>query len=160
MAGTSTRPATLLIDTNLLLVLLVGSQDRQQVPRFKRTSAYTAEDYDFLATYVGGFTEMVVTPNVLTEASNLLGQLREPFRSRALSGLAQFALRNEERYVPSRRIVEEVDFRRLGLTDLSILMAAGDDVAILTDDLELYLKLAGLNLHVVNFHHLRRSLAT
>lgn len=160
MAGTLIRPSTLLIDTNLLLVLLVGSQNRQQVARFKRTSAYTAGDYDLLATYVGGFAEMVVTPNVLTEVSNLLGQLREPFRSRTLGGLAQLAQNNEERYVPSRRIVEEVDFRRLGLTDISILMAAGNDVTILTDDLELYLKLAGLGLHVVNFHHLRRVLAT
>lgn len=151
------RPSTLLIDTNLLLVLLVGAQDRRQVPRFKRTSAYTAEDYDLLAAFVGAFRETVVTPNVLTEVSNLAGQLSEPLRSRVFAGLAAFATLTAERYVPSRSAVEELDFLRLGLADVSVLLAAQENVAVLTDDLALYLKLLALDIHAVNFNHVRTA---
>lgn len=139
------RASTLVIDTNLLLVLLVGAQDRNQVPRFKRTSKYTVEDYDHLANYVAGFRRVVVTPNVLTEVSNLAGQLSEPLRSRVLAQLGVFAATQAaERYIPSSEAVKERDFRRLGLADATIVLAAHnpeEKFAVLTDDFALYGKL-------------------
>lgn len=96
------RPSTLLIDTNLLLVLLVGAQDREQIARFKRTSAYSREDYDLLARFVADFRQIAGMPNVLTEVSNLAGQLAEPLRTRVLEGLAAFASQAVERYVPKQ----------------------------------------------------------
>jgi rRNA-processing protein FCF1 len=150
-------PSTLLIDTNLLLVLLVGDQDRLQVPRFKRTSRFTPEDYDLLAEFVAAFREVVITPNVLTEVSNLAGQLREPLRTQVFDRLGDFASQAGERYVPSREVVEEHDFARFGLTDLSVVLAARERFAVLTDDLGLYLRLMEDDVHVVNFNHLRAT---
>ncbi len=156
------RPSTLVIDTNILLVLLVGAQDRTQIPRFKRTSKYTLEDYDFLANYVAGFRQVVVTPNVLTEASNLAGQLAGPLRSRVLGQLGVFAATQAtERFVPSSEAVKERDFLRLGLADASVVLAAKDAherFAVLTDDLALYTKLLAEDVHAVNFYHLRSNM--
>ena len=155
------RPSTLLIDTNLLLVLLVGAQDRGQIARFKRTSKYSLADYDLLANYVAGFHEVVVTPNVLTETSNLAGQLAEPLRSRVLGQLGVFAATKAvERYIPSSEAVKERDFLRLGLADASVALAANDGkrkFAVLTDDLALYAKLLAEDVYAVNFYHLRSS---
>lgn len=146
------RPSTLLIDTNLLLVLLVGAADREQ----KRTRQYSLSDYDTLAYYVAGFHHVVVTPNVLTEVSNLAGQLAEPLRTRVLAQLGNFATTQAtERYIPSREAVREGDFPRLGLTDASLVLAAAEKVAVLTDDLTLYVKLLEEDVYVVNFNHLR-----
>jgi hypothetical protein len=134
---------------------VVGAHDRSQIERFKRTRAYTADDYDLLIHFVAGFDGLVVTPNVLTEVSNLVGQLSEPLRGRVLASLAMLAIQVPERYFPSSDVVQEHDFHRFGLTDVSVLLAAREKVAVLTDDLPLYLKLAALDAYVVNFNHLR-----
>ncbi|HEX6746840.1 MAG TPA: PIN domain-containing protein [Longimicrobium sp.] len=151
------RPRVLLVDTNVLLVLLLGASDPAHIQRFKRTHAYSAADFELLTDFISGFSELVVTPNVLTEASNLAGQLAEPLRSEVFTSLAVLATQTAERYFPSRDAVREVDFVRLGLADISVLLAARERVMVLTDDLQLYLRLAALNLHVVNYHHLREG---
>jgi hypothetical protein len=155
MPSAAARPRILLIDTNLLLVLVVGAYDRHQIERFKRTRAYTADDFDLLTRFIAGFGELVVTPNVLTEVSNLAGQLSKPLRSRVLSTLALFAVQVPERYFPSSDVVRGPDFTRLGLADVSILLTAREPVAVLTDDLPLYLRLSAQDTWVVNFNHLR-----
>jgi hypothetical protein len=155
LPAASARPRTLLVDTNLLLVLIVGSYDREQIERFKRTRAYTADDYDLLTQFVGEFGELVVTPNVLTEVSNLAGQLVEPLRGRVLSSLGRLTVQVRERYFPSSEAAQEPDFSRFGLADVSILLTAREKVAVLTDDLPLYLKLSAQDAYVVNFNHLR-----
>ena len=155
MQAAPSRPRTLLIDTNLLLVLIVGAHDRGQIERFKRTRAYTADDFDLLSSYVSGFAELVVTPNVLTEVSNLAGQLSEPLRGRVLTALGLLAMQVPERYFPSGEAAREPEFSRLGLADVSVLLTAREDVAVLTDDLPLYLRLSAQDRYVVNFNHLR-----
>jgi hypothetical protein len=72
-----------------------------------------------------------------------------------LSSLALLAVQVPERYFPSSDVVREPDFLRFGLTDVSVLLTAREQVAVLTDDLPLYLKLSALDLYVVNFNHLR-----
>lgn len=145
----------LLVDTNLLLLLVVGSVDRSQVERFKRTRKYTAEDFDLLAAYVDRFEGLLVTPNVLTEVSNLAGQLADPLRSRVFGTIAVLAVQLAEEYVPSSTVAREPDFVRLGLTDISILFATRERASVLTDDLPLYLRLAGSGIAVENFNHIR-----
>ncbi|HSU14925.1 PIN domain-containing protein [Longimicrobium sp.] len=149
------RPRVLLIDTNLFLVLVVGSHDPAHIERFKRTRAYTADDYVLLTTFISGFSRLLVTPNILTEVSNLAGQLAEPLRGEVFASLALLAAQAGERYFPSREAVLESGFTRLGLTDITVLLAAREHVAVLTDDLPLYLKLLENRVFVVNFNHLR-----
>ena len=155
MPPAPSRPTLLLIDTNLLLVLIVGAYDRGQMERFKRTRAYTSDDFDLLTRFVACFGELVVTPNVLTEVSNLAGQLSEPVRSGVLASIGLLAMQVAERYFPSGDAAREPEFTRLGLADVSVLLAARENVAVVTDDLPLYLRLSALDLHVVNFNHLR-----
>ncbi len=70
----------LLIDSNLLLLLFVGQYDPTRIQKFKRTDQFTVGDYELLADYVEQFRELVTTPSILTEVSNLLGQLPENLR--------------------------------------------------------------------------------
>ena len=78
----------LFVDTNLLLVLVVGLLDPEQVEKFKRTRSYTREDYSLLSDFVSGYDGLLTTPNVLTEVSNLAGYLSEPLRKQAFATLA------------------------------------------------------------------------
>jgi hypothetical protein len=45
-----------LVDTNILLLLFVGSFDRTKISVFKRTSRFTPEDYDKLVVFLEFFT--------------------------------------------------------------------------------------------------------
>lgn len=81
--GRAQARGSLFIDTNLLLVLLIGALDLGHVERFKRTKPYTRNDDELLLAFIGEFERLITTPNILTEVSNLAGQLSEPLRERA-----------------------------------------------------------------------------
>lgn len=69
------------LDANLLVLLVVGSQSRNLISRHRRLQHYSAEDYDILLELLQGADQLFVTPNTLTEASNLIRQHGEPERS-------------------------------------------------------------------------------
>ena len=65
----------LLIDTNLLLLLVVGIYDRRRITSFKRTAAYTPGDFQKIGWLSKQFSQLWATPNILTEVDNLGRQL-------------------------------------------------------------------------------------
>ena len=149
------RRANVIVDTNLLLVLLVGALDPDHIARFKRTKAYTRDDYFLLVSFIGKFKQILTTPNVLTEVSNLMGQLSDPLLHRTRTSLARLAQDAREQYLPSKELVLDPNFAVLGLADASIAHAAGTDVTVLTADLPLYQRLSSAGHDVINFNHLR-----
>lgn len=151
------RRGTLFVDTNLLLLLLVGYLDVEQVERFRRTrDKYSREDFALLATFVDRYSRLLTTPNVLTEVSNLVGQLAEPLRRRALGALGVLAAEQlEEHFRASKELVLAPQFPVLGLSDASIIDAAEHGVTVLTDDLDLYVQLHAAGADAINFNHVR-----
>lgn len=65
------RQKGILIDTNLLVLLLVGSYNEDMISNFKRTTNYTIEDYRYLKVFLTRFEKHFYTPNILTEITNL-----------------------------------------------------------------------------------------
>ena len=61
-----------ILDANLLLVLLAGSCDKRSLGQKKFVKDYGADDFNMLREMLSGFGEFFVTPNVITECSNLL----------------------------------------------------------------------------------------
>ena len=64
----------IILDTNLLLLLVVGLTDPALIGKHKRTRSFEVTDYDLLVNVLSGYNEIVVTPHILTETSNLLSQ--------------------------------------------------------------------------------------
>jgi hypothetical protein len=146
------------IDVNLLLLLVVGDANRSWIARHKRLKAYDDKAFDLLVEVIGDVSRMVVTPNVLTEVSNLACQgIAEPGCTQVRRVLAQYAVKASECYIESRVAVSHSEFLRLGLTDAVLLMNKDSDLRLWTDDLGLYLAAIAANLPVENFTHLRRS---
>ncbi len=58
------------LDTNLLILYLIGKYQPTYVPKFKRTTMYSEQDSHWLNGYVSQFSKIVVTPQVLAEAWN------------------------------------------------------------------------------------------
>lgn len=149
-------PAGLFIDANLLVLLIVGSVGRDLIAKHRRLSEYTAEDYDILVDLLRPVDQVCVTPNTLTETSNLLAHHEEPERSRLLDRLRFVIHGSEEIIVASAAASDNSQFGRLGLTDAALLEAVTPERPLITVDLDLYL--AALQKGedaAVNFTHFR-----
>jgi hypothetical protein len=144
-----------LLDSNLLLLLVVGTHDRSVITSFKRLSMFAPEDFDTLLAIVGTFRHLYITPNIATEVSNLAGGLSGELRKACFRVFEETIVASEELVVPSRDAAAHSEFDELGLTDAAIFRVAGSPPLILTMDFPLSQKLAAQGLPVVNFNHIR-----
>lgn len=140
-----------------MILLVVGLVDPKLIQVHKRTRSFEPADFDLLTSILAGYDEIIVTPNVLTETSNLLAQVQEPARTRVMRQLAVIVPTQREEYVASAEITRRTDFVRLGLTDCGLLDVIGDELVLLTTDHELYIAASRKNALAVNFNHLRQS---
>ena len=151
------RQAGILVDTNILLLLFIGAFDQDLIQRFKRTRQFTVEDYATLTSILGLFDKIATNPHILTEVSNLSGQLGEPARSEYFKKFSSDIILLEEENMASRDVATMQEFVRFGLTDTGIIRLARRRYLVLTDDFRLsqYLQNAGVD--VVNFNHIRTT---
>lgn len=145
----------LVIDTNLLVLFVVGTTNRNLVTRHKRLKAFSLDDFDLLCRVIASSPQVFVTPNTLTETSNLLGYLDEPARTQVFETFRALILSTPEEYVESRTACDAKEFLRLGITDSGLLQITNKSRALLTTDLDLYLSALSRGLSAVNFNHLR-----
>ena len=149
-------PGRIVLDTNVLLLLLVGVADRDLVAKHKRTRKSEPRDFDTLVRMVKTFA-VVVTSQLLAETSNLLrdGPGSASGQGARITAVLKAA---QERYVPKDKLLESPPFLSMGATDVSIMeLAHEDDTVVLTDDLELYGRLERAQRNVVNFTHVIMS---
>jgi len=142
------------VDANLLLLLLIGSFDRKQISRNKRLQTFSPEDFDLLVEVLKGFARIVITPNILTEVSNLSNAIAEPEKASYFAGMASVLTTLQEEYVPSGRALAN-RWARFGLTDAAIAEIAKNQYLVLTDDLRLSHALQTDGIATINFNQLR-----
>ena len=143
------------IDTNLVVLLLVGLVNPRRIETFKRTQAFTPEDFRTLTRLVEWFgAPLMSTPHVLSQVSDLTD----------LTGWESIAIREllkatvetvEETYDTARHLVKHPLFARFGLGDASIGAVCERNVVVLTSDVRLQLALGGLGHDAINFNHVR-----
>ena len=144
-----------LIDTEPLLLFFVGACDKNRIQTSKCTKAFTVEDYDLLIQFMSNFKRIVTTPNILTEASNLLGYESDKIKRDFYTLFSSYVRGFEERFTPSKKIVIHEHFSKFGLTDLATLDNAKGRYLVLTVDLPLFGYLQNMGVDVINFNHLR-----
>ena len=147
---------TVLLDSNLLVLFVAGMSSREYIGRHRRLRGYSEEDFDLLVEFIRPMSALVVTPNILTEASNLLSGIAEPARSHIADTFRQIVGSMDERFVQSTRAVEQREFPRLWLTDAAVLTELANSHVLLTADLDLYLAASQRRYSAVNFNHLRQ----
>ncbi|NBC16917.1 MAG: hypothetical protein GVY18_06315 [Bacteroidetes bacterium] len=152
---TQYRGKGLLLDTNVLLLLLVGGYDAHLISRFKRTSMFGKADFDLLVTVVDYFDTLVTTPHILTEVSNLSGQLPEHVRPSVFALLTSLIDAFLEVHRPAGQLAQRPLFADLGLTDVGIMAVAPNRYLVLTEDFRLDGYLRSQDADVLNFNHLR-----
>lgn len=60
-----------MVDTNLLLMFLVGLHDPSYITVFKRTSEYEAADFRIVQRLLQRFRRLVTTPHILGDYINV-----------------------------------------------------------------------------------------
>ena len=149
--------AFLILDTSLLVLFVVGSTRRDLVGRHKRLKAFSADDFDLLRRVVAAASRVLVTPNTLTETSNLISQIEEPARGQIRETFRRVVLASDEEYLPSRNAVAVSEFVRLGLTDAGLLEIVQGARSLLTTDFDLYQAVLRRGAVAYNFNHLREQ---
>jgi predicted nucleic acid-binding protein len=145
----------LLLDTNLLLLLVVGLANEAWIEAHKKLDAYNLLDYEVLRNFITNFETLCVTPNTLTECSNLSRQIKGDAKRGISLTLGKLIRSVTELHVRSIEICEGEDCLRLGLTDAVLLALMKQDMTLLTADHDLYQAACGIDPdRATNFNHL------
>jgi len=154
--GFSQQFEGVVIDTNLLLLLLVGIYDKNLINDFKRTQKYDIDDFERLILIVSYCENRIyTTPNILTEITNLSDGINKDNKFFAFihKFLEQFMeVANSSHSIISNNLKI---FLKLGLADASIADISSEKILVLTDDLDLYHFLSQSK-PTINYNHLRR----
>ena len=148
---------TIAVDSELLVLLIVGTASRSYIQKHKRLGAYSVADFDLLIELLSEYSDVIVMPNTLTEASNLLGQVSEPIRTRIFETFQAFIGVSTEESLRSKAVSEHDQFVRLGLTDAALMTATHEQHVLLTADFDLYWASARAEHKVINFNHHREA---
>jgi predicted nucleic acid-binding protein len=151
----SERNTGLLIDTNLLVLFAVGSVNRGRIENFKRTRQYTIEDFELLVRVLERGEPLYTVAHVLAEVSNLT-DLAGAERPKIRQVLKKTISLLTEAKITSAQATEDSLYEGLGLVDAAIAAVAREHkCTVLTDDLDLYLRLQHDKIEALNFTHLR-----
>lgn len=144
-------------DANLLVLLVAGDTDPHIITRHKRLKQFTVGDYRVLRELIfeaGGV--VYVTPNTLTEASNLLRNYGEPDKTQLSNTLAALIHESQEVVVHSADAAANAAYLRLGLADAALLEVVSADRPLLTADIQLAIEAAQVHpAAAVNFNEFR-----
>jgi rRNA-processing protein FCF1 len=145
------HPNLVLLDSNLLLLLIVGDTRVDYIEKHKRTRTFTEDNYLELGKLIENCV-LTTVPHVLAETSNLLkigahGALLQE----VLQTFKQFVIDYEEQRIESKFGVNLAAFNYLGLTDAILIVAASSGATLITMDGPLHRDALGKGLSSIHF---------
>lgn len=127
-----------LIDTNSLLLLVLGSIDPRIINSHSRTSIYEEEDFFTLVHLIeNNLAKILVLPNVWTEVDNLLNKFKGERKWVYIQNFKMLTSQTLEKYFPSSLGANNFHFLELGPTDVLLLECAKDCELLITSDSKL-----------------------
>ncbi|MBA4301049.1 hypothetical protein SAMN03080617_01322 [Algoriphagus alkaliphilus] len=145
------------VDTNALILLIVGLIDKSLIKSHKRTSIYESTDFENLELLIGNLEEVVTTPNVLTEVDNLLNNFQKGHRWAYYQILRELITKSSEKFLESRRIIDSSSFFELGLTDSGVLELCKECDFLITGDSKLSDYASAFGIKVVDLVKIRNE---
>lgn len=145
------------IDTNLLILWVVGTAAREYIKMHPRLKSYDKDDFDDLVTLLYSYDDIILTPHVLAETSNLIGKnISNPALKNILVKFKEIIVATREDYVHSVQAAKRKEFFWLGLTDvvlLQLLAAAKpqDQITLVSVDANLVIAAEKANCLALNF---------
>src|SRR5690606_37961335 len=91
--------SSILLDTNLLVLVCVGQTGLGNISKHKRLRAFDEADFILLRNILEESRELVTLPNIATEASNLIRQTADPLQGAASEALRALISGENEIYI-------------------------------------------------------------
>lgn len=148
---------SILLDTNLLVLLAVGETGKSLIAKHKRTGSYEIADFEWLQARIRASRGLLLSPNILAETSNLIRQTDRVTGARISETLKAIIGSFPESYRESRTAVEDAVYSRLGLTDAVMLLLVQTGALLITDDLDLALAAQKIDPSAINYNHIRAA---
>jgi len=128
----------IVIDTNALVLLMVGLLDENLIASHKRTSLYEKVDFYHLLEAIQDFENLLVLPNVWTEVDNLLNGFKGNQKWAYLQALKALMESTTEQYLASKITLQShTSLMALGITDTLLLEVGKDCELLITSDSKL-----------------------
>ena len=151
-----------LIDTNLLLLLLIGHIDLNQIGTNRRIRKYSLHAYQLLIEYLHDAKSLATTEHINSQtsdlgASSLAGSHRQNFLHllRAIHDPGSHGVSKAKEYSQPILNLDGAPLHTLGVADAGIINAARQhNCVLLTDDLDLYMMALREGVDATNFSHL------
>ncbi|MDB5479730.1 MAG: hypothetical protein JWO83_783 [Caulobacteraceae bacterium] len=150
-------PKPLLLDTNLLLLFVVGETNPDYIAKHKRLQVFDKRDHQIVRGLIADSAGLVFCPNVTSETSNLLRYIHNPLKDFISDKFSDLLGRAEESYISSAEASRHQHYTKLGITDAVLLTLAKTGAVLFTDDLDLYLVATRDGLRAENYNHLREA---
>ncbi len=140
----------LLIDTNILLLYIVGAVDINLIRNFGRTAGFAENDFYVVSKFVDYFDIKITTPHILTEVSDLFGN-----RKSLQAALSKYIELTEEIFLESKKVAETKTFLQFDLADAAISETAKNSYLVITNDNPLFGYLVNQQIDAVSLDQLR-----
>ena len=127
----------ILIDTNSLIILIIGLINPKLINKHKRTSIYEEQDFIDLISFIDDLENLVVLPNVWTEVDNLLNDFNRGNKLRYIDEITNTIKNTSEIYMESQKATISDGFYDLGLTDSLLLEYSKKCELLITSDSKL-----------------------
>ncbi len=149
---TKYRKSGILIDTNILLLFVVGSLNPDLIPKISRTASFSFQDFQIVEKTIDFFDNKITTPHILTEVSNLIDRVEI---QDALRTYVEIAI---EQFIESSRVVANNMFSKFGMADTGILELSKGAHLVLTDDGPLMGILGNTGVDAISLKMLRKGM--
>ena len=146
----------IIVDTNLLILFLVGKYDIDYISKFKITYKYSIEDFEILRDFVVKFKKIIITPHILAELSNLSMKITENRLKEYFKYFIEILKKSDEINIDKNSILLSKYVDKIGITDVGIMLASeNDDFLFITDDIKLAYISLSKGLSVLHFSQIR-----
>jgi len=130
----------IIVDTNIMLLFLVGCYDINYIEQFKRTMKYTKEEYYFVRELLTFYykDKIFTSPHIITEISNFSLNIQGNRINKYFDFFIKIFNDVCEIYIEKNKIIEFKELPKFGITDIGIFKIAKEkNLLVLTDDFRL-----------------------
>jgi len=139
----------IVIDTEPLVLYVVGMINVNYIGQSRKTSIYNKLDFELLQAEIGDTSKLLVPPNVWTETDNHLNNIVGQYNYVYYELLKNFVINSTEKYIKTNKIIKDSTFSLLGVTDTVLLRLAKKTGNLITADsgLSNYARSIGINVY-------------
>jgi predicted nucleic acid-binding protein len=144
-----------LLDTNVLILLIIGNASEAYISRHRRTKEFQRPHYRQLVEILSQYQRLEVPAHVLAEANSLVRQnIDDGMLTDIMVALQRFLSASHEASIASLAAATSEVYERLGLTD-AVLYELGttEDRTLITMDGDLFRAAAAKSQKAINLRY-------